>query len=156
MQCGSPMSESVRQRQSNARNNELMRGTMKLETIITVASLLACQAAIAAAPEFRFVAAVRTDGSTVERFDVSVQSGRVRFLDLPSGIRIELAAPLREGETRQTYVRLLQRDGDTYRILHEARRIAPASVERSFSYAVCGTSVQFVSPDSATEPVCTH
>jgi hypothetical protein len=127
---------------------------LKFTTLVTVASFLACQAAMASAPEFHFAAAVRTDSSSVERIDLSVQAGHVRILDLPSGVRIEMAAPSEDGETAQTYVRLLQRDGDTYRILHEARRIAPSSVERSFTYAICATKVQFVSPASAFEPEC--
>lgn len=127
---------------------------MKLLTIVSIASLLTCQAAMASVPEFRFAATVQADNSPVERFSQPVQGGHVRILDLPAGLKVEMAAPSQDGESAETYVRLLQRDGDTYRVLHEARRTGPSSAERSFSYVVCGTNVQFISPAPAVVPEC--
>jgi hypothetical protein len=128
--------------------------TMKIKTLFTVISVLTCQVATASIPEFHFTATVQKDGAALEHLDMSVRAGYVRILDLPSGIRIELAAPSQDGEKAQTYVRLLQREGDAYRILHESQRIAPSSVKRSFFYAICGESVQFISPASGSQPEC--
>ena len=97
---------------------------------------------------------MQSDQLPSEAFIQPVEAGYVRFLDLPSGLRLELTAPRDDGVDDVTIVRLLRDDGGYYKVLHEARTTAPADSERSFTYRVCGPEVTFMTPAPYVTPKC--
>lgn len=54
----------------------------------------------------------------------------------------------------RTQVRVLERAGDDYRVIHEAVVVAPAFHVRSFTLVICRGRVGYVTPAPATVPTC--
>ena len=125
--------------------------------VVLVLSVLATSSALAvgASPsQFQFSGEVHANHEVSTAFGLAVAPGYAQILDLPSGLKLEVSSPREDGDSAQTYVRLLQASSNGYRVLHEARSTGSAAYERSFSYLVCGSEVTFLTPAPATTPQC--
>ena len=122
-----------------------------------VLSVLATSSAIAfgASPsQFQFSGEVHANQEVSMAFGLAVAPGFAQIVDLPAGLKLEVSSPREDGESAQTYVRLLHASNSGFRVLHEARSTGSAAYKRSFSYLVCGSVVTFLTPAPAITPQC--
>jgi len=129
-----------------------MRDVLLLAFFVTL--LTSTSAISATQPEFRFSGEIQPDQLRSTAFMHPIEAGYVQFLDLESGLRLELAAPRDDGDEAVTHVRLLQEDDGYYKILHEAQISGSSEIERSFTYRVCGADVTFFAPAPTKTPQC--
>lgn len=129
---------------------------MRSALLVGACALVAASASATQDAPFLFSGEVQVGQETTEAFGLHLYAGHVQFLDLPAGVRLEVAAPREDGDEAMALIRLLQADGHNYRILHEAQTFGSSDFERSFTYRVCGDEVTFFKPAPTVTPRCSE
>jgi hypothetical protein len=94
----------------------------------------------------RFAGSIKIEDQPSTPFDFVVGRNQVRFVELSSGYRLEAAATTQPEPRARTQVRLLKKEGDSYRIVHETVAQVPWGDSSTSSYAVCKGGVLHWSP----------
>ncbi len=108
----------------------------------------------AEAAKFFFAGEVRINQKNTHAFGISLIFNQVHTLQIDSNHQILIITPMKNGEEAETEIRLLQRQRDSYNILHTAKTIGSSDNHRSYSYRVCGSEATFYSPAKTEIPKC--
>lgn len=127
---------------------------MKNACAVTAVALFVTGAASASSGAFRFSGEVKSGNLPPLAFGLSIKTRHVQFVEVPAGLKLEVAAPLDDGPKAEALIRLLKAEGGQYQVLHEAKTIGSSAEERSFSYLVCGSEVTFITPAPQVTPLC--
>ncbi len=127
---------------------------MKHACAVTAVALLMTGAASANSGEFRFSGEVKSGSLPPLAFGLSIETRHVQVVEAPAGLKLEVTAPRDDGPKAEALVRLLKAVGGQYQVLHEAKTIGSSAQERSFSYLVCGSEVNFITPAPQVIPPC--
>ncbi|WP_193164801.1 hypothetical protein [Microbulbifer hainanensis] len=121
---------------------------------LSLGVLLMSAALQAAAANYAFRGMAQVDGGDTLVFEVDMAPGEVRFIDLDENLKLELSTAASGDYSPATQVRVLRREGKSYRLLHTADTDSGADVQRSYGYHICGDQVRFTSPAPASLPDC--
>ncbi len=102
----------------------------------------------------RFSGSIEIEGQPATPFDLVVSRNHVRVVDLGAGYRLEAAATTQPEPRARTQVRLLKKEADGYRIVHETFAHVPWGDSATSSYAVCKGGVQWNSGVNAKVAAC--
>lgn len=126
-----------------------------MRSVFVLATFALTTSGIAESPErepaFSFGGTITINGSAPHSYETTVPVGYVRYIDF-SDIRLELTTPDVDGAEAITYIKVLRRDGEDFRILKRVLTKASSTRIRSYSFAVCGDRVASRKP--ANELTC--
>ncbi len=103
---------------------------------------------------FRFTGEVRINQNETHAIGVSIAFKHAQIIQLDSSHSVLIITPDSGDDYAETEVRLLQRKGAVYSILHRATVIGSSSTPRFFSYRICGDESTFYNSKLSEVPTC--
>lgn len=115
--------------------------SMRLASLLAATLIWHAAPALADAEVFRFSGFVQIDARPARSVSAVLQPGESKVVDLGNGLQLELTAPNATDDKATTTVRFLDTASGVPAELHWFKSGNPPSVQREFTYALCGKHV---------------
>ena len=101
-----------------------------------------------------FSASFKVDDSLNHLVQHELNLDEKRIVDFDERYSFEFTAPSEINENSRVVIKLLERDGDGYKVIHSSKQNLPNMKIRHVGYQMCNGNLKFLSPAPEFLPAC--